>query len=49
MRRIQTIKQDVSRTGKISAAVKKARQEAERSKMSARMGFDFGCEETKVN
>ena len=36
----------VSRAGRTSTAVKKARLEAERSKMSARMGLDYGCEET---
>jgi hypothetical protein len=39
----------VSKTGRTSAAVKKARLEAERCKMSARMGLDDGCEETKIN
>ena len=39
----------VSRTGRTSASVKKARLEVERSKMSARMGLDYGCEETKLN
>ena len=39
----------VSRAGRTSTAVKKARLEAERSKMSARMGLDYGCEETKTN
>ena len=29
--------------------MKKARLEAERSKMSARMGLDYECEETKTN
>ena len=39
----------VSRPGGTSAAVKKARLEAERSRMSARIGLEYGCEDTKIN